>query len=147
MAAAMKKPGLPLIWIATVVSAVPLLIAPAVIRGLAALAWVEHYASLDGLPRPPRASARTLVSKTDTALRNLAPLPQASAAARRALEIGQRAQNQDRDAQAAIIIYRGVQASCASVRSRFLSGAGFAVIEARAAALERSIDLDKGATK
>ncbi len=147
MAAAIKKPGLPLIWILAAVSAVPLLIAPAVIRGLAAAEWVEHYASLEGLPRPRRASARALVSKTDTAMRNLAPLPQASAAAMRALEIGQRVQNQDGDQQAALIIYRGVQASCASVRSQFLSGAGFAVIEARAAALARSMDQDTGATK
>lgn len=113
----------------------PLLAAPPVIRGLAADAWVSHYAALDGLPRPRRAAARTLVEKAESAMRNLAPLPQASAAAIRTLEIGQRTEHQDRDLDAALVIYRGVRQACARLRERPLSGSGFSVIEARAQAL------------
>jgi hypothetical protein len=134
----MGKAGLLRGLLLSALLAAPLLIAPPWIRGLAANKWVEHYASLDGLPRPRRASARMLVAKTDLAIRNLAPLPQASGAAIRALEIGQRLQGRDHDRETALIVYRGVRASCARVRSRLLSGAGFAVIEARAAALERA---------
>lgn len=113
----------------------PLLAAPSVIRGLAADAWVRHYAALDGLPRPRKAAARALVEKAESAMRNLAPLPQASSAAIRTLEIGQRTEHQDRDLEAALVIYRGVRQACARLRERPLSGAGFSVIEARAQAL------------
>ncbi len=138
MAAATKKSGLPATWLLTAFVAVPLLIAPSVIRGLAAFAWVTHYASMGSLPRPRKAAARALVAKTDIAIRNLAPLPQASTAAIRALEIGQRLEHQDGDSEAARVVYQGVGMACASVRSRPLSGAGFAVIEARATALAES---------
>jgi hypothetical protein len=114
----------------------PLLIAPPVIRGLAAAAWVNHFASMDALPRPRKAAARSLIEKTDLAIQNLAPLPPASVAALTALEIGQRTEHEDRDPEAALIVYEGVRAACARVRSRPVSGPGFAVIEARAAALQ-----------
>ena len=134
----MKESGLPLMWIAAALVAAPLLVAPPLIRGLAAAEWVEHYASLESLPRPRRPAARALIEKMDSAMHNLAPLPQASAAAKRTLEIGQRLQNQVRDRETALLIYRGVRASCTRLRSRLFSGPGFAVIEARAAALENS---------
>ena len=56
----------------------------------------------------------------------------------KALEIGQRLQNDDRDSDAARLIYQGVRVACVDVLSRPLSGTGLAVIEARAAALEES---------
>jgi hypothetical protein len=136
MAAARKKSGLPLTLLATTLVAVPLLIAPPVIRGLSASAWVSHYAELPALPRPRRASARDVIERTDVAAVNLAPLPQASATVIRALEIGQRIEREEGDPETALAIYRGVRDVCARVRSRPLSGSGFAVIEARAAALE-----------
>jgi hypothetical protein len=80
--------------------------------------------------------ARDLVSKTDLAIQNLAPLPQASAAAISTLDVAQRLEDQDHDREAALLIYRGVRLACARVRDRPFSGAGFAVIEARAASLE-----------
>lgn len=119
-------------------AAAPLLLAPSWIRGNAAARWVDYYAALDGLPRPHRTAARAVAAKSDIAIRNLAPLPQASAAAIRALEIGERAQLQDRNRDAALLIYESVAASCARVRARPFSGPGFAVIEARAAALASS---------
>lgn len=124
-----------LLAILTVSLGLPLLAAPSVIRGFAADAWVSHYAALDELPRPRKATARAVVDKAESAMRNLAPLPQASSAAIRALEIGQRTEHQDRDIEAALLIYRGVRQACARLRERPLSGAGFAVIEARAQAL------------
>ncbi len=137
MAAAKKKSGRSSTWLAvlTVALGLPLLAAPSVIRGLAADAWVSHYAGLDELPRPRKATARALVDKAESAMRNLAPLPQASSAAVRALEIGQRTEHQDHDIEAALVIYRGVRQACARLRERPLSGAGFSVIEARAQAL------------
>lgn len=138
MAAAKQISRLPATWLLTALLAAPLLIAPPVIRGLAAFAWVTHYASMGSLPRPRKAAVKALVEKTDIAIQNLAPLPQASTAAIRALEIGQRLQHQDGDREAARIVYQGVRTSCASVRSRLFSGAGFAVIEARAFALAES---------
>ena len=39
------------------------------------------------------------------------------------------------DLEAALAIYHGIGEACARLRARPLSGAGFAVIEARAAAL------------
>lgn len=115
---------------------VPLFAVPTLIRGLAARAWVSHFASLKSLPRPRRASARALVEKAERAIENLAPLPQASDAALRALETGERVEHQDHDREAALLIYGGVRNACARVRSRPFSGVGFAVIEARAMALE-----------
>lgn len=140
MAAKEKPAGFarPLALLLFLLLALPLLVAPSMIRGLAADAWVSHYASAERLPRPPRASARALVERTATAMRNLAPLPQASAAAIRALDIGRRVEFQEKDLDTARIIYRGIREACATVRDRPLSGAGFAVIEARAAALEES---------
>ncbi len=137
MAAAKGKSGRSstLLFVLTVALGLPLLAAPSVIRGLAADAWVSHYAALDELPRPRKAAARALVDKAESAMRNLAPLPQASAAAIRTLEIGQRTEHQDRDIEAALVIYRGVRQACARLRERPLSGAGFSVIEARAQAL------------
>lgn len=135
MAAATRRPGLPATLALTVLAAAPLLIAPPVIRGLAAAAWVAHFASVGTLARPRRAAARALNEKVDIAIQNLAPLPQASVAAMAALELGRKTENQDRDPEAALVIYQGVAASCARVRSRLLAGPGFAVIEARAAAL------------
>jgi hypothetical protein len=79
---------------------------------------------------------RDLIERTGVAALNLAPLPEASATAIRALEIGQRAEREERDPEAALAIYRGVREICGRVRARPLSGSGFAVIEARAAALE-----------
>ena len=83
MAAAKGKSGRSstLLLVLTVALGLPLLAAPSVIRGLAADAWVSHYAALDELPRPRKAAARALVDKAESAMRNLAPLPQASAAA------------------------------------------------------------------
>ena len=138
MAAARKKTGLPATLLLLTLWGAPLLIAPSLIRGLAASAWVAHYSSLKVLPRPHKAVSRVISEKADLAIQNLAPLPQSSAAAILALELGQRMQNQDHDPEAALIIYQGVRASCVSVRSRPLSGAGFAVIESRAAVLEDS---------
>jgi hypothetical protein len=134
----MTKTGLAPTLFLAFLAAAPLLAAPPLIRGLAARHWVDYYASRDGMPRPRRASVRTLVLKTSIAMNNLAPLPQASDVALRALEIGQRVESQDRDKDAALAIYRGVREACARVRSRWLSGPGFAVIEARAAALEQA---------
>ena len=138
MAASFKRTGLSATLFLSVLIGLPLLAAPAIIRGLAADAWVSHYASLDSLPRPRRAAARDLAARLDAVLMNLAPLPQASAAAMRVLEIGQRTEAGDHDRDAAIVIYQGVRNACARVRSRPLSGAGFAVIEARAQALENA---------
>lgn len=117
----------------------PLVVAPAIVRGMNASAWVNHYAALEALPRPRRAFIRALLEKADLAVRNLAPLPQASAAAMRALGIGVRAEREDHDRETALLIYRGVRGSCATVRDRPFQGVGFAVIEGRAAALERAM--------
>lgn len=135
MAAAKKKSGIRATLFGTAIAALPLLAAPPVIRGLAGDAWVSHYQAKASLPRPRKAKARDLVQRTEVAMRNLAPLPQASQAAIRTLEIGQRTEHQDKDLEAALVIYRGVGEACARLRARHLSGAGFAVIEARAAAL------------
>jgi len=135
MAAPKAKSGLVRTLLGAAIVGLPLLAAPPVIRGLAADAWISHYAALDGLPRPRKAAARALVEKAESAMRNLAPLPQASSAAIRALEIGQRTEYQDRDVEAALVIYQGVRQACARLRGRPLSGAGFSVIEARAQAL------------
>ena len=118
----------------------PLLAAPPLIRGLAAGRWVDYYASLDEFPRSRRTFARALVEKMDLAVRNLGPLPQGSGAAIRALEIAQRLTSQGADREAALIVYRGVRASCSRVQLQLLSGPGFAVVEARAAALELSLE-------
>ena len=139
MAASEKRSGLPVTLLLGAAIGAPLLVAPAVIRGLAAFAWVSHYASLESLPRPRRAAARAVAARVETAIMNLAPLPQASAAAIRALEIGQRVEQQEHDPEAALLIYQGVRNACARVRSRPLSGAGFAVIEARATVLHNAV--------
>jgi len=139
MAASAKRTGRPLALLAALLIGAPLLWTPRVVRGLAAEAWVAHYAALDSLPRPRKASARALVARVDAAIWNLAPLPQASAVAIRALDLGQRVENREHDREAALVIYQGVKAACARVRSRALSGTGFAVIEARAAALESAL--------
>lgn len=136
MAAARKKSGFPLTLLGTTLVAVPLLLAPPVIRGRAASAWVSHYAELPALPGPRRTAVRDLLEKTSVAALNLAPLPQASATVIQALEIGQRVEREERDSETALAIYRGVREVCARVRARPLSGSGFAVVEARAAALE-----------
>lgn len=136
MAAARKKWRLPVTLVVTGLLAPPLLVAPPVIRGLAASAWVSHYAELSALPRPRRAVVRELVEKTRVAAMNLAPLPQASATAIRTLSIGERAWREEEDRDSALAIFRGVREVCRRVRERPFSGAGFAVIEARAAALE-----------
>lgn len=135
MAAATRRPGLPAALALTALMSVPLLIAPPAIRGLAAAAWVSHFAAMPALPRPRKTAARGVAFKAGLAIENLAPLPQASDAALTALQIGQRTEHQDRDPEAALIIYEGVRSACALVRSRPFSGPGFAVIEARAAAL------------
>jgi hypothetical protein len=142
MAASSKRSGVPLTLVLTVILGAPLAWAPALVRGLAAFAWVNHYAAMESLPRPHRAAARAIASRIDAAVINLAPFPQASEAAMRGLEIGARAQNQDHDREAALLIYQGVQASCARVRDRPLSGPGFAVIEARASSLESALRAD-----
>jgi len=139
MAAAKRRPGLPATLLLTVLVGVPLWAAPSIIRGLAAVRWVNHYGSMETLPRPRKATARTIVGKADLAISNLAPLPQASNAALLALEIGERLQYGDNDQEAALLIYQGIRASCARMRSRPLLGEGFAVLEARAAALEDSV--------
>ncbi len=139
MAASSSRSGAPLTLALTALIGAPLAWTPTVIRGLAADAWVSHYAAMESLPRPHRAASRAIVSRIDAAVMNLAPLPQASAAALRGLQIAERAQNQDHDREAALLIYQGVRAACARVRDRPLSGPGFAVIEARAAALEGSL--------
>jgi hypothetical protein len=139
MRAAKRRSGWLVPLLLTILVAGPLLVAPPLVRGFAADAWVKHYAEMVSLPRPRRVTARALVEKVDLAVQNLAPLPQASAAAIRALDIGQRVEQQDLDGEAALVIYRGVRASCNRVRDRLFSGAGFAVIEARAAALEASV--------
>jgi len=140
MAAPTRKRRFP--WMAATVAllAAPLLVIPSWIRGAAALEWVDYYASLDGLPRPRRAAARSLAQKTELAIRNLAPLPQASRAALQALEIGEQVQQAEGDRESALIIYRSVQAACAEVGGRFWSGPGFAVIEARALALSAAAE-------
>jgi hypothetical protein len=135
MAAAKTRSGLLAAWGLGSLLGASLLIAPPLIRGLAADAWLTHFAAMPALPRPRKAAARLIAIKTDLAVRNLAPLPQASAAALRALEIGQRVEAQERDQEPALVIYEGVRAACARVRERPLAGPGFAVIEARAAAL------------
>ncbi len=122
--------------LAVILLAPPLLLGPTWVRGLAADAWTIHYAALDRLPRPARASARVLLDKAAVAMWSLAPLPQASAAAIRVLEVAQRVQYEAKDTETALVLYRGVREACQRVRSRPLSGPGFAVIEARAAALE-----------
>jgi hypothetical protein len=142
MAASAKRSGLPAALLLTALLGAPLAWAPALIRGLAADAWVSHYAALQSLPRPRRAAARTVAARADAAMMNLAPLPQASAAAMRALEIGLRLQSQDHDRESALLIYQGVRASCARAQARPLSGPGFAVIEARATALESALRAD-----
>ena len=139
MAAAKRQSGLLTLLLTLLVASLRLL-APPVVRGLAADAWAKHFAEMESLKRPRKGAARTLVEKTDIAVRNLAPLPQASAAAIRALEVGQRVEQQDHDREAALVIYRGVRATCARVKDRLFSGAGFAVIEARAMALEASAE-------
>lgn len=133
---------MPLTLVLTALVGAPLAWAPTLIRGFAADAWVSHYAAMESLPRPHRAAARAIVSRIDAAVLNLAPLPAASAAALRGLEIAQRAQNQDHDREAALLIYQGIREACARVRDRPLSGPGFAVIEARAAALESALRTD-----
>jgi hypothetical protein len=138
MAASTKRTGRPVALLAALFIGAPLFWAPMPVRGLAAEAWVSHYAALDSLPRPRKATARALVARVDAAIWNLAPLPQASAVAIRALDLGQRIESRDHDREAAIVIYQGVKAACARVRARALSGTGFAVIEARAAALENA---------
>ena len=60
----------------------------------------------------------------------------------RGLEIGERAQNQDHDREAALLIYQGVRDASARARDLPLSGPGFAVIEARASALESALRMD-----
>lgn len=139
MAASSKRSGVPSTLLLAALIGVPLAWAPTVVRGLAADAWVSHYAAMESLPRPRRASARALVARIDAAVVNLAPLPQASAAAMRGLEIAGRVQSVDHDSEAALLIYRGIRAACARVRERPGSGAGFAVIEARAAAFESAL--------
>jgi uncharacterized SAM-binding protein YcdF (DUF218 family) len=143
MAAAKMRSWVPAMWLVIFLLAASLLIAPPLIRGLAADAWVTHYASLPSLPRPRKAAARHIALKADLAVANLAPLPQASAAALRALEIGQRLELQEHDPEAALVIYQGVRAACARVRERPLAGPGFAVIEARAATLLASVEARK----
>jgi len=139
MAASSKRSGVPLTLVLTVIFGAPLAWATTLFRGLAAFAWVNQYAAMESLPRPHRAAARAIVSRIDAAVINLAPFPQASEAAMRGLEIGERAQNQGHDSEAALLIYQEVRASCARVRERPLSGPGFAVIEARASALESAL--------
>lgn len=139
MAASSTRSGVPATLVFLVLIGAPLAWAPTVIRGLAAFAWVSHYAAMESLPHPRRAAARAVVSRIDAAIMNLAPLPQASEAARRGLEIAQRTQESDHDREAALLIYQGIRASCARVRARPLSGEGFAVIEARASALESAL--------
>ncbi len=136
MAARKKLSGFLWTSLATVLLGVPLLVAPPVIRGLAASAWVAHYAALPSFKPPRKTFARRLVEKASIAIHNLAPLPQASTAAIRTLEIGQKVENQEKDSEAALVIYQGVRSACEAVRERPLSGAGFSVIEARAKALE-----------
>lgn len=142
MAASRRTASVPAMVALTALASLPLLAAPPLIRGLAARAWVSHYAALPSLPRPRRASARALVEKANQAIESLAPLPQASDAAIRALEIGERTEHRDQDREAALVIYAGVRSASARVRSRPLSGAGFAVIEARATALESAARSD-----
>lgn len=139
MAASSKRSGVPATLVVTALFGAPLAWAPVLIRGFAAEAWVSHYSAMESLPRPRRAAARDVVSRIDLAVLNLAPLPQASAAALRGLQIGERAQNVDHDRETAFLVFQGVRASCARVRDRPLSGPGFAVIEARAAALENAL--------
>jgi hypothetical protein len=143
MAARAKRTGRrPVAILLAFLVGVPLAWAPMVVRGLAAQAWVAHYAALDSLPRPRKASAREVAARVDSAVWNLAPLPQAPAAAILALDLGQRLEQKDHDPEAALVIYQGVRATCARVRERALSGAGFAVIEARAMALAGAVRLE-----
>jgi hypothetical protein len=53
-------------------------------------------------------------------------------------------EQQDGDVDAAVVIYQGVRAACAQIRNRPFAGAGFAVIEARAAALEAAAGRARG---
>ena len=142
MAARAKKSGRPLVLLAALLIGLPLAWAPMVVRGLAARSWVSHYAALGSLPRPRKAAAREVAARVDAAVWNLAPLPQASDAAVQALDLGQRLEGNDHDPEAALVIYQGVRGACARVRERALSGAGFAVIEARATALASAVRLD-----
>jgi len=136
MAAAKKTSGILPALLLTLLAGVPLFLAPRFVRGFAARAWVEYYASLTSLPRPRRAIARSIVARTEIAASSLAPLPQASGTAITALEIGQRVENVEGDRETALVIYQGVRAACVSVQSHAVSGSGFAVVEARAAALQ-----------
>ena len=142
MAAKAKRSGPTLTLLLTAAVGAPLAWAPTVIRGMAASAWVSHYGAMESLPRPHRTSARAIVNRIDAAVFNLAPLPEASAAALLGLQIAERAQNQEHDREAALLIYQGIRAACARVRERPLSGAGFAVIEARALTLENALRAD-----
>ena len=139
MAASSKQSGVLAAVALTALIGAPLAWAPTLVSGFAALGWVNHYAAMEALPRPHRAAARALVARIDAAVNDLAPLPQASEAAMRGLQIAQRAFDSDHDREAAFLIYEGVRASCARVRERPLAGAGFAVIEARAVALESDL--------
>lgn len=135
MAASRRGSGVVATLIITAILALPLLAAPPLIRGAAAADWVEHFAGLDAFPRPHRAVARELVTRAESAMFNLAPLPQASAAAIRALEVGEKIEQRDRDRESALVVFDGIRDACSRVRSRALAGSGFSVIEARAAAL------------
>jgi len=135
MAASSKGSRVAATLIVTAIAALPLLVAPPLIRGLAARAWVEHYASLESFPRPHRATARDLVARAEVAMVNLAPLPQASDAAIRTLAVAELVERRDRDRETAIALYDGIRDACARVRARPFAGSGFSVIEARAAAL------------
>jgi len=139
MAAQAKGSGFLATVALTALIGAPLAWLPTLISGSAASVWVSHYAAMESLPRPHRAAARAIAARIDAAVFNLAPLPQASTAARLGLEIARRAQEQEHDREAALLIYEGVRSACARVRDRPLAGAGFAVIEARAEALESAL--------
>ena len=121
----------------------PLLIDP-LIRGLAASAW-SRTTPLPALPVPPSLGPVPGRANRVTAM-NLAPLPEASAVVIRALEIGQRVEREEVDRETALIIYRGVREACAASGPTVV-GSGFAVIEARAAALEESAARDREGTR
>ena len=139
MAGHTRPASLAALCIAFVALGAPLLMAPRLVRGYSAARWVEHYAAMASLPRPRRASAHAMLAKMAAAVNGLAPLPWASAAPLRALEIGERIEHQDHDRETALLIYQGVRESCAAARERPFPGAGFAVVEARAAALESAV--------
>lgn len=139
MAAQAKRSGFVATVALTALVGAPLAWAPTLIRGSAASVWVSHYAAMESLPRPHRTAARAIAARIDAAVYNLAPLPQASVVARQGLEIALRAHEQEHDREAALLIYEGVRAACARVRERPLAGPGFAVIEARAEALESAL--------